>query len=58
MSDLYEDSRYCGHCDEFTPHLCRDGRHERDSSGDYKKCQKCGWFQFGFMAEPAPPGGE
>lgn len=52
---LYDDERFCAHCDRDTPHTCRDGGHERDSSNDYQKCTVCGWYKFGFMREPSPP---
>jgi hypothetical protein len=39
----YEDERFCGNCLKDTPHTCYDSGHERDSSGDWRKCHTCGW---------------
>lgn len=33
---------FCSHCGIHTPHLCHDSGHERDSSGDRRKCLLCG----------------
>ena len=38
-----QDVRYCQHCEEDTTHNCCDSNHERDSSGNWRKCLKCGW---------------
>lgn len=53
--ELYEDDRFCEHCQADTPHQCRDGGHERDSSNDYQKCLVCRWFRFGMSGEYSPP---
>lgn len=51
----YKDERICGHCQAERVHLCRDGGHERDSSGDYQECTDCGWWKTGAGDEYYPP---
>jgi predicted amidophosphoribosyltransferase len=53
--DEYEDERYCSHCGRETPHLCRDGGHERDSSNDYQRCRVCEWWALGWIGKYNPP---
>lgn len=53
--DEYQDEAFCDHCDEDTQQLIRDSQHERDSSGDYRKCLKCGWIYSGYSGEYSEP---
>jgi len=51
----YEDDDFCDHCQKETKHLCHSDGHERDSSGDWRKCLVCGWrysFYTGKYEEP------
>lgn len=49
------DERYCDHCDADTQQECRDSQHERDGSGDRRKCLTCGWVYSGLTGEYSPP---
>lgn len=44
---LVEESAYCDHCNNYTPHHVYDSGHERDSSHDYWQCLRCGWEKHG-----------
>lgn len=55
MSERYNSTGYCTHCERTTPHVREDGGHERDSSNDYEECLVCGWFKWGFMKDRVGP---
>lgn len=50
----YEDTRYCDHCEQDTIQRCFESNHERDSSGNWRKCGQCGWFYSGITGEYEP----
>ena len=52
----YQDTDFCTHCDDETPHLVFDSGHERDSSHDWRKCLKCGWRWSGMTGRYEPDG--
>ena len=45
------DTRYCDHCENDTQHECHDSGHERDGSGDWRKCLACNWTYSGMTGE-------
>lgn len=50
-----KDTDYCPNCDKDTEQIVHFSDHERDSSGDYKRCLTCGWEYSGYTGEYRPP---
>lgn len=44
---MSDELRYCGHCQADTAQEVHDSNHERDSSGDWRRCTVCGWEYYG-----------
>lgn len=44
----YRDEMYCDHCDDDTDQIVHSDGHERDSSGDWQICLKCGYRKSGW----------
>lgn len=58
QSDLikhYKCEYHCPNCKKDTVHQCDDGGHERDSSGDLRTCDVCGWWRSGMSDQYHPP---
>ena len=55
MDNWEECEFYCSHCDEYTIQRCWFSGHERDSTGDYRKCTQCGWEYNGFTGKYKEP---
>lgn len=51
----YDDEGYCDNCEDWTPQTFHDSEHERDSSGDWQKCHRCGYTYYGLTGEWEPP---
>lgn len=49
--ETYRDTMYCDNCDEDTEQIVHSDGHERDSSGDWKVCTKCGFRMSGLTGE-------
>lgn len=50
-----EEQFFCENCKADTLHFVIDSDHERDSSGDYRKCLTCHWTYTGLEGEYLPP---
>lgn len=55
LPGYYHDERICWHCDRETLHVCKDSRHERDSSADFQECTVCKWYRTGMFGDYRPP---
>lgn len=51
MPKTYDDEDWCGICKADTIQTIHDSEHERDSSGDWRKCHKCGGTYSGMTGE-------
>jgi len=47
----YRDEMFCDHCNDDTEQIVHSEAHERDSSGDWQICTKCGWRLSGYSSE-------
>jgi hypothetical protein len=51
----YQDEEFCEHCQADTPHTIYTTGHERDSSGDWQRCNVCRWTERGMNGYYIPP---
>jgi ribosomal protein L44E len=51
MREYIDDGYYCDICEAYTRQQVHDAEHERDSSGDWRRCLVCKGYYSGYTGK-------